>query len=649
MQHGSTKGLIGMIGQLLTGRYLILERLGAGGFGETYLARDKYLPQHPLCVVKCLKPSPNSTIPLETARCLFDTEARVLAHIGGNNSQIPALFAYSPEHDPVYLVQEYVEGEDLNSWLSQDRRFSPKQAIAFLADALPLLSYIHSQGVIHRDIKPSHFIRRQRDGKLALIDFGAAHFAPDANAASQPDNAALAIGTLGYMPDEQHLNKSQFNSDLYALGMVVIHLLTGVHPRQFQPDVISGELDWQTHLRVAGTDRGAPKALDPKLVAILERMVRIKASDRYQRADEVLADLQGLPAAHRTWGRSLSANWQHSKHRLIKPAIALLVLGGLSSKFIPSCAQQAEAVVTQLGQLSPPSQMRLTLLKAQSLPAGIEHVAIASNQQKLITAGTDRIVRLWSLPDLKPLRSLSAHPAAITSLILSPDGKWFVTGSTDQALRLWNLESGALIHTLRAHQKPIAAIAISPDGRTLISGCLNGTLHLWDVESGARLKTFKRPNTEVTAVTYGNTPDRVISASSDRQLQVWDLGTGTLHRTFAGHTAKITNLQVSDNQTLLSFGADRGLEWNLQREELSQVFPENSGQAVMASLRDRHLITVHDNGNIRAWSQRGGRLVVKGAGQLERQSQAALSPDHRYLVSWTADRTLRLWQFMAFD
>jgi WD40 repeat protein len=181
-----------------------------------------------------------------------------------------------------------------------------------------------------------------------------------------------------------------------------------------------------------------------------------------------------------------------------------------------------------------------------------------------------------------------------------------------------------------------------------MSGCQNGTLHLWDVESGALLKTFRRPNTEVTAVTYGRTAERVISASSDRQLQVWNLQTGALHRTFAGHTAKITHLQVSDDQTLLSFGADRGLEWNLQREELAQVFPENSGQSILASLRDRHLITVHDNGNIRVWSQRGGRLVVKGAGQLERQSQAVLSPNHRYLVSWV-DRTLRLWQLPDFS
>ena len=82
-----------MIGQLLTGRYLILKTLGEGGFSETYLARDKYLPHHPLCVVKCLKLSPKSSISPETAKRLFATEARILDLLGQHHAQIPTLFA----------------------------------------------------------------------------------------------------------------------------------------------------------------------------------------------------------------------------------------------------------------------------------------------------------------------------------------------------------------------------------------------------------------------------------------------------------------------------------------------------------------------------------------------------------------------------
>ena len=102
-----------MIGQLLTGRYLILEKLGAGGFSETYLARDKYLPHHPLCVVKSLQLSAGSTISPEAAQQLFETEAKLLEILGQQHTQIPTLLAYSHEQEQSYLIQEYIEGESL--------------------------------------------------------------------------------------------------------------------------------------------------------------------------------------------------------------------------------------------------------------------------------------------------------------------------------------------------------------------------------------------------------------------------------------------------------------------------------------------------------------------------------------------------------
>lgn len=624
-----------MIGQLLTGRYLNLEKLGAGGFSETYLARDKYLPHHPLCVVKCLKLSPNNTLSLETARQLFETETRVLAQLG-EHSQIPALFACSHEHDPAYLVQEYIDGENLGRWLERDRRLDAETAISLLSEVLPVLNYIHSHHVIHRDIKPSNLIRRQRDGKIVLIDFGAACLVPKH---PQLDNnpPPIAIGTPGYMPNEQHLDKAEFNSDLYALGMSVIHLLTGVHPKQFQQDPISGELDWQVHLH--------DQLLEPKLIAILDRMVRIQASDRYQQAAEVLRDLQAFSTKH-SWQRKLRS-WQKKSRRMIKPVSAGLLVCLLGGKLVGGFGEQAEALVTQLGHLSHQATMPLTILNDQPLQVEIDQMLIAPHDRVLVTAGSDRVIRLWSLPKLSLLKSLSGQTDTVTALTMSRDGKRLISGAKDGTVRLWDTDSGQLLQTLRGHRGAIAAIILSPDQQTLVTGGKDGALRLWNAQTGILQRTLSIPKTEVTTVAYGATPDRLISASSDHQIQVWDLPSGRLHRTFAGHTAAIVSLQVVDSQTLFSFGEDRSLMWNLKREELAQVFPEDSAKSVLASMNDRRLVTVHDDGNIRVWTLRAGQLTMKNAGMLTQNSEVAMSPDQRYLASWSSDRRLRVWQMNA--
>jgi len=193
----------------------------------------------------------------------------------------------------------------------------------------------------------------------------------------------------------------------------------------------------------------------------------------------------------------------------------------------------------------------------------------------------------------------------------------------------------------------LTAVAISADARKLVSGSEDGTLRCWDLQTGIRQRTLKIPGAAVTAVTYGIAPGSLISASSDRQLQVWNLRTGQLQRTFAGHTKAIVDLEVANDHTLFSFGEDRGLVWDLDREELVLALPEDSAKSVTASLNDRTIVTVNSNGNIRVWVRKAGQLVPKKAGTLSRNLDVALSPNHHYLANWSADQRLRIWQINA--
>lgn len=274
--------------QPLGGRYRVLSRLGGGGFGQTFLAEDLHLPGHPRCVVKQLKPQVSDSASLQTARRLFDTEAQVLYQLG-NHDQIPRLLAHFEHDQEFYLAQELVEGRLLSQELQGDRPWSEAQVVALLQDLLKVLAFVHQQNVIHRDIKPANLIRRQRDSRIVLIDFGAVKQVSTqlVDTRTHQTNLTISIGTQGYMPNEQLGGNPRFSSDLYAVGKVAIQALTGVHPRHLQEDPQTGEVVWR--------DR-APNAT-PELADFLDRLIRYDFRSRYPTAVEALEALGSLPEA----------------------------------------------------------------------------------------------------------------------------------------------------------------------------------------------------------------------------------------------------------------------------------------------------------------------------------------------------------------
>lgn len=281
------------VGLLLSNRYRVVRTLGSGGFSQTYLARDSQRPGQPLCVVKQLTLTGNDQESLNLTRKLFHREAESLEKLG-RHSQIPQLLAYFEEGEKFYLVEEYIEGKPLSEEMDQGR-FSESQAKDILRDLLPVLSFIHENQIIHSDIKPDNIIRRAADGKLVLIDFGAVKHLQPSNAARRN---TVALGTIGYAPVEQYTGQPQLNSDLYALGMVVIEALTGMQPTQIVHND-QGELDWEKYL---------PQPLSPSFTSILRQMVRVYFSQRYQTAEEVLADLEEEKIAQSKGGAVDGAN-----------------------------------------------------------------------------------------------------------------------------------------------------------------------------------------------------------------------------------------------------------------------------------------------------------------------------------------------------
>ncbi|MBD2201487.1 serine/threonine protein kinase [Calothrix sp. FACHB-1219] len=277
---------------MLDGRYVPIRLLGRGGFGAAFLARDRRIPGMRQCVVKQFQPTGNLGFhQLQIAQQLFEREAEVLAEIGNEHEQIPDLFAFFPIAVPslqpgqqdqfFYLVQEYINGQNLEEELITKGKFSEVEILEVLQEILKVLKFVHNRGIIHRDIKPSNIMRR-RDGKIFLLDFGAVK-----QVTNSPAISSTGIYSIGYAPPEQVAGNQVFPStDLYALAVTAIALLTGQEATKLF-DGYSNQWKWRTQVNI-----------NPHLADILDKMLLPAANQRFQSAQEVLDALTRLNQPH---------------------------------------------------------------------------------------------------------------------------------------------------------------------------------------------------------------------------------------------------------------------------------------------------------------------------------------------------------------
>jgi serine/threonine protein kinase, bacterial len=270
----------------LNNRYQVLNVLGEGGFGTTYLVEDTQMPSNRRCVVKQLKPVHHDPKIYQMVQDRFKREAAILEKLGEAHNQIPRLYAYFSEADQFYLVEEWIEGDTLTQKVQKEGLQSEASVRSLLTNLLPAIAYIHSQGIVHRDIKPDNIIVRHRDGKPVLIDFGAVKESMSTMINSQGNSShSIVVGTPGYMPAEQLSGRPVFASDLYGLGMTAIYLLTGRTPQELDNDPHTGEVQW----------RGFAPQISDEFAAFLNRAIHMNAFHRYSSAHDMLTALNALP------------------------------------------------------------------------------------------------------------------------------------------------------------------------------------------------------------------------------------------------------------------------------------------------------------------------------------------------------------------
>jgi len=278
-------------GDILRDRYRIIAQLGEGGFAITYKAVDLHEPdENPLCVVKEIRP-PQSTDPrtLERAKQLFEREAKTLKLLS-QHPGIPAFIEHFQEKGRFYIVQEYIEGHSLQKEFIPNERWTEEQVTELLRDILEILTFVHENKVIHRDITPSNLIRRNSDENIVLIDFGAVKEIGTVEITASGRTRTTTIGTPGYSAPEQLNGQPRLCSDIYSVGLIAIQFLTGVHPGELPQDPRTGEIIWNYSLL------NQPMLdVNKRLANVLNKMVRYHFNHRYQSVAKVLRDLDAPP------------------------------------------------------------------------------------------------------------------------------------------------------------------------------------------------------------------------------------------------------------------------------------------------------------------------------------------------------------------
>ncbi len=274
-------------GFLLENRYEVTQFLGYGGFGRTYLARDRQRFNE-ICVLKEFAPQINSPDVLRKAEELFRREAGTLYQL--RHEQIPefrATLAIKIDgQDVLLIVEQYIAGQTYEQWVEGGDRLDEAGAVQFLRDLLPVLTYIHTRGVVHRDISPDNLILEKNSRKPFLIDFGSVRQVATTAMQMSGMAAATQIHKPGFSPREQLRGEVSPSTDLYSLAVTTLVLVTGRSPLELYDDLID-QWHWRQFVR-----------FNPTLEKLLDQMLATRITDRIPSAMvamQILDSIGGLP------------------------------------------------------------------------------------------------------------------------------------------------------------------------------------------------------------------------------------------------------------------------------------------------------------------------------------------------------------------
>jgi serine/threonine protein kinase len=626
---------------LLAERYRAIQLIGAGGMGRTLLAEDEYKPSKPHCVIKQFYPQGQNNA--GKAAELFQQEAVRLEQLG-KHPQIPELFAHFEQDNRQYIVQEFIDGQNLAEELAETGVFREKQIRSLLNDLLPVLQFIHNGQVIHRDIKPDNIIRRRSDGKLVLVDFGAAKYATG----TALGKTGTTIGSAGYAAPEQTFGQAVFASDIYGLGVTCIHLLTNIEPFELY-NAMESAFVWRHHL--------GDNPVSDQLERVLDKMTQSVVKQRYKSAEGVMQAL-GLNVGTQT---SKNKPRPQINRKVIQPPTPSE--GRQSGTPAPVLKSSSPAKVSPATTVQPVTSQivsaNVSLITTISESQGkVFSIAISPDGQTLASGTEDSIIQFWDLHKGWEIGVLGGTlfflPSySVISVAFSPDGQTLASSPyrSNDKIKLWDVSVGREKRTLRGNFLGcVFAVAFSPDGQTIASGCDYGGIKLWNVSTGQEKLTIDvhSHSGSVNSVAFSPDGQSLATGAQYGTTQLWNVNTGKEKHTLKGHAGNVFTVAFSpDGQTIASGSQDKTIKlWDVRTGQEKRTLEGHSNwiYSVAFSPDGQTIASGSYDNAIKLWDVLTGQELRTLDGHSEAVRTLAFTPNGQFLVSGSEDKTIKIWR-----
>ncbi|MBI3415631.1 MAG: protein kinase [Verrucomicrobia bacterium] len=664
------------------GDYQLLEEIGRGGMGVVYRARQLGLERD--VAIKVLRHGPFSA-PEEVAR--FRREAAAAA--GLHHANIVAIHEVGEADGHLFFSMELVEGRTLAE-LTRDGPLESERAARYALAIARAISAAHDRHILHRDLKPPNVIIDAAD-QPRVTDFGLAKRldAPDATTTRD------IMGSPGYLPPEQAdpaRGAFSFASDVYSLGALLYHLITGRPP--FAAATVTA-----TIAQVLHNEPVPPRRLNSTVPRDLEticlKCLRKEPARRYDSAKNLAADLQAFLEHRPIAARPASALerialWHRRKpaQAILSGSVLLAVLAGLIGVGWQWRRAEHEAVIARLNAYAADMSAAGAAWREGDWGLARQLLSRYTNGPAAGQRGFEWFL-LWRETRGTAERSWQAHGAGVRQISFTPDGRSLLTQGRE-ALALWDVGVGERRWISPLVGGPGSAFVIEPDGATITTTGSNCFRRL-SLESAATLGEHPfasaRPfhqvffgggayfaADDVMAVSWkpnatnfekleachapaALSPDGTIfAACGSAGIWLWSATTaqwlGELDDQDAGAAHAAPALAFSPDGRMLALGTRSGLVkvWNWRERETLALLTNSPGQIVFSvcfSPDGQWLFTGSGDQAIRRWRTNDWTQATPLRGHGNEVWSLAFSPDHRRLASGDKDGVIKFWQMDA--